>query len=120
MDVAADYAHLLRSGWVDNSVLMWRDGQTWEEALAAWEPWYEAIEALAAGDAIVVGRSNGKTGGGSWVMPAVEILRPDGGDYGFGAGTASKKTWRQTILPAIERDWGDRLAAARARHPLPD
>ena len=85
-----------------------------------WVAWYEASEALAASDDIVVHRTVTTIGFGDWEVPAVEIARPDGGKYPWAAVTASAETWQEEILPAMENDWGARLDAARSRHPVVD
>jgi len=108
----AAYAHLLETGWTEDRTLMTGDIQHTEHC----EPWYEAIEALAAADGLVVLRSNSWPGAMSYIAPAMEIGRPDGGDYGFEAGSASDDKWRNVILPAIEYDWGDLLKTLRARY----
>jgi hypothetical protein len=110
VDVADDYAGLLQTGWVETLLYFG------VHDMEGWEPWYEAMEALAAADGLVVLRSNAHLGAGSFTIPAMEIGRPDGRRYGFKAGLATTREWREQILPAIQRDWGELLQRIRAEH----
>ena len=113
------YAHLIRTGWTQNMSLREVYGYGSAVLDAQWDAWYESIEVLASSDGLVVLRTDCLDGDANGFVPAVEIGRPDGGDYGFARARATDKMWRETILPAIERDWGDLLEQLRARYPLP-
>jgi len=97
-----------------------RGEAAWQQAEQRWrkdvaEPFFAAILELAEQFRLPVGcrvRHDPQTSFQD-AIAFCELLRPDGGDYGF----PMLATTPAVTLAAIEADWGVPLAAARAAYP---
>ncbi len=107
-EIAADYRKLLEHGRVEK----WELHNSGDDECG---PWWSALEQLASSDGLRVRRCWSNLGAGSFFVPCLVIVRPDGAEYVVpGARTAEAAA--AEIQRRMQDDWGDTLVDARARH----
>jgi hypothetical protein len=96
-ELATEYLHLLRDGWV----YRWTyDGS-----------WLPALIELAEQDGLLVSRDWDNLGGGDFFPEVVVLLRRDGSRYRFALAE-----WE--LQAQMSADWGETLENARRRAGL--
>jgi hypothetical protein len=96
-ELASEYGHLLRDGWV----YRW----TYDER------WFPALVELAERDGLPIRRDWDRVGGGQFFPEVAVLIRPDGSSYRFARADGEAQREMST-------DWGETLQNARRRAAL--